>query len=106
MTRQLFPHAVILFQSCLPIRGMYSYIARNVVEFNELLKDLCFKNNCIYVDCFADFLTRDFRYANQDLYHDWLHLNNSGLGVLVSWIKLVVNQNAFDYRVVDKLRVY
>ena len=49
MTRQLFPHAVILFQSCLPIRGMYSYIARNVVEFNELLKDLCFKNNCIYV---------------------------------------------------------
>jgi len=103
MTKQLFPHATVLFQACLPIRCMYTYIAKNVVDFNRLLKELCFKNNCIFIDCFKDFLTWDLRYANKDLYYDWLHLNNHGLGVLVSWIKHVVNRNYFDYRIVDKL---
>ena len=103
MTKVLFPHAVILFHSCLPIRCMYSYMARDVVEFNNLLRDICFKNNYIYVDCFKHFLTHDFRYANHELYHDWLHLNNRGLGILASWIKCVVNQNSFDYKVVDHL---
>ena len=102
-TKLLFPHAVISFHSCLPIRGMYSYIAKNVVEFNNLLRDLCFTMNCIYVDCFKDFLTHDFRYANHDLYHDWLHLNNRGLGVLSTWIKYFVNEVGFQYRIVDNI---
>ena len=82
MTKCLFPAAIILFQCCLPIRCMYPYIARNVVDFNNMLRDICFFNNCVYIDC------------NKDLYHDWLHMNNRGVSVLYTWIKFVVNGNS------------
>ena len=101
-TKSLFPAAIVIFQCCLPIRCMYPYIARNVIEFNLILKDLCFLNNCVYLDCFKDFLTFDRRFCNADLYHDWLHLNNKGVGVLSTWLKYVVNENSFD-RVIDNL---
>ena len=101
-TKSLFPAAVVIFQCCLPIRCMYSYIARNVLEFNSILKDLCLLNNCVYIDCFRDFLNFDLKFCNKELYHDWLHLNNRGVGVLSNWLKYVVNENSFD-RVVNNL---
>ena len=102
MTKSLFPAAIILFQCCLPIRCMYPYIARNVLDFNDMIREFCFFNNCVFIDCFADFLTRDFKFCNKELYHDWLHLNNRGVGVLSTWLKFIVNENSFD-RVVDNL---
>ena len=102
-TQFLFPTAVILFQSCLPIRCLYPYIARNVLDFNDMLRDFCQMNRaCVYIDCFADFLTRDNRFCNRDLYHDWLHLNSRGVGVLSTWLKYVINENSFN-RVVNNL---
>jgi lysophospholipase L1-like esterase len=100
MTKCLFPTAVILFQCCLPIRCMYPYIARNVLDFNNLLREICFFNNCVYIDCFSSFLTSNF--CNRHLYHDWLHLNNKGVGVLSTWLKYIINENSFD-RVVNNL---
>ena len=102
MTKCLFPAAIILFQCCLPIRCMYPYIARNVVDFNNMLREICYFNNCVYVDCFSSFLTSNLNSCNRNLYHDWLHLNNRGVGVLCTWLKFVVNENSFD-RVVNNL---
>ena len=102
MTKELFPAAVILFQSCLPIKCVYSYIGRNVCDFNAMLRDLCLDHNCVFVDCFRVFLSRSGSEVNANLYHDWLHLNNRGVGVLSTWLKFIVNENSFD-RVVDNL---
>ncbi len=102
LTKNIFPAAIILFQSCLPIKPIYSYIPKNVVEFNRLLRNLCLDYNCVYIDCFKDFLTRDTRYQNSDLFYDWLHLNRQGNGVLSTWLKYVVNENSYD-RVLDSL---
>lgn len=101
-TKQLFPAAIIIIQCCLPIKCLYSYIAKNVLDFNNILKDLCFINNCVFLDCFADFLTRNFISCNSQLYHDWLHLNMRGVGILSTWLKFVVNEHSFD-RVVNNL---
>ncbi len=102
MTKDLFPAAIVLFQCCLPIKCVYPYTARNVLDFNALLKELCLENNCVYIDCFDDFLTRDHIYRNNELYHDWLHLNNRGVGVLSTWLKFVINENSFD-RIVSNM---
>ena len=102
MTKELFPAAIILFQSCLPIKCVYSYIPRNVLDFNVMLRDLCLDYNCVFVDCFRVFLSYSGVEVNNDLYHDWLHLNNRGVGVLSTWLKYLVNENSFD-RVVDNL---
>ncbi len=102
LTKNIFPAAIVLFQCCLPIKPIYSYIAKNVLEFNRLLRNLCLDNNCVYIDCFRDFLTRDLRDPNNELYYDWLHLNRQGNGVLSIWLKFVVNENSYD-RVVDNL---
>ena len=102
-TKSLFPHAVIIFQSCLPIRSFGHEVAHNVLAFNFLLKDLTkVYANCVYMDCFKDFLTPDFRFCNDKLYHDWIHLNKYGIHVLSTWLKLVVNENSYD-RIIDNL---
>ena len=101
-TKDFFPAAIVIFQCCLPIHCMYPYTASNVIKFNLILKDVCAQNNCVYLDCFKDFLTYDNRFCNKELYHDWLHLNNRGVGVLSTWLKFVINENSFD-RVIDNL---
>ncbi len=106
MTKDLFPAAIVLFQCCLPIKCVYPYIARNVLDFNALLKELCLENNCVYIDCFVDFLTSDRIFRNNELYHDWLHLNNRGVGVLSTWLKFIINENSFDRVVNNMLGIY
>ena len=81
---------------------MYAYTASNVLNFNRIVKDVCAQKNCVYLDCFKDFLTYDRNFCNSVLYHDWLHLNNRGVGVLSTWLKFVINENSFD-RVIDNL---
>ncbi len=105
MTKELFPAAIILFQSCLPIKCVYSYIAGNVLDFNTMLRDLCLDYNCVFVDCFRVFLSCDGSQVNDNLYHDWLHLNNRGVGVLSTWIKFLINENCFDRIVNNLLRI-
>ena len=76
---------------------LHSYIVKNVLDFNNLLKDLCLMNNCVFLDCFSDFLTRDFRSCHSELYHDWLYLNiMKVVGLLSTWLNIVVNEHSFD----------
>ena len=56
----------------------------------------------VIIICFRDFLNFDLKFCNKELYHDWLHLNNRGVGVLSNWLKYVVNENSFD-RIVNNL---
>lgn len=92
----LFPGSIIIFQCCLPIRNLYWYTVPNVVDFNSLLSSLCREYNCIYLDCFKDFLTVDMEYQAPYLFRDWLHLNADGLGILGGWFKYIVNQDSFN----------
>ena len=96
-TKMLFPGAIIMFQCCLPIRNIYWYTAPNVLNFNNLLCSLCQDFNCVYIDCFRDFLDEDGLDYNRYLFYDWLHLNDDGLGVLGSWLKAIINVNSYNY---------
>ena len=95
-TKTLFPGAIILFQACLPIRNLYWYTAPNVINFNNLLCSLCSEYNCIYIDCFRDFVSDDRKDHKQSLFWDWLHLNDGGLAVLAVWLKYIVDQNSYN----------
>ena len=94
--KDLFPHATLIFQSCLPIKVTYSYTVRNVLDFNSLLREICLSLDCVYLDCFNSFLSSDREDYNKYLYSDWLHLNGKGLAILAKWFKYVVNQSSFD----------
>ncbi len=101
-TKNIFPAAIVIFQCCLPIKELYSYIANNVIDFNCMLRNVCMTYNCVYLDCFRDFLTPYSCSVNSNLYYDWLHLNAHGVSVLAKWLKFVVRQNSFD-RVTSKI---
>lgn len=94
--KSLFPSSMVIFQCCLPIRNLYYYTVSNVLEFNKLLCRLCNEYNCIYVDCFRDFLDYEGTDQFKDLFHDWLHLNYEGLGVLAVWYKYIIKQDSFN----------
>ena len=93
----LFPGAIILFFCCLPIQNLYWYTVSNVHNFNRMLRTLCYENNCVYVNCFRDFLSADGSDYNSDLYRNWLHLNWPGKSILCSWLKYVISQTSFNF---------
>ena len=95
--KNMFPDAIILVQCCLPIRELYWYTIPNVLNFNKMLSQICSLFNCIYIDCFKHFLTEDGRAQNPNLFYDWLHLNDVGLGILCYWLKFIVSQSSFNY---------
>ena len=96
-TKVMFPGAIVLIQCCLPIRNLYWYTVPNVMEFNKILIDICREYNCVYIDCFREFLTGNGSDQNQDLFSDWLHLNGRGLSILSSWFKVITNQSSYNY---------
>ena len=96
IAKDLFPYATLIFQSCLPMKVAYKYTVRNVLDFNALLREICFSRDCVYLDCFNSFLSSDNKDYNENLYSDWLHLNGKGLAILAKWFKYIVNQTSFD----------
>ena len=103
----LFPDAIILFQCCLPIRNIYNYTVKNVLNFNSMLKSLCYDLNCVYVDCFRLFLSADESDHNHSLFYDWLHLHWNGKGVLGNFLCHVINQNSYlccDSKPLERVR--
>ena len=96
-TKMWFPDSIIIFQCCLPIKNVYNFTVSNVLEFNKILKDVCNTFlNCLYNDCFWDFVDSNYFDCDSELYRDWLHLNKNGLGVLCSWIKYIVHKDSFN----------
>ena len=91
-----FPGAVILVLSTLPMKNMFWYTCQNFINFNHILKDVCYKTNCYYVDCFDNFVNEDCSDYNKLLFRDPWHLNKKGLGLLCTILKGVINWNYFS----------
>lgn len=94
----LFPNALIIFTTVLPIRALYNYTAFTVNSFNSLLYQVCNDFGCIFYDCFLDFLAPDQRDYNSSLFRDKWHLNENGLRLLCRSIKDCVYGRLFDSR--------
>ena len=91
-----FPGATICVCSNLPMRNMYNYTAHNFLTFNNILRDACYKTNTFYIDFFNNFLSYDRMDFNHLLFRDNFHLNNKGLGVLCSILKMIINCDCFS----------
>ena len=94
----LFPSALIVFTTMLPISALYNYTAPTVNSFNRLLFEVCCDLGCIFFDCFRDFLSQDFRDYNRNLFRDKWHPNEKGLRVLCRAIKFCIYGNLFTSR--------
>ena len=93
--KDLFPGVNSLVFSTLPMARVYNYTVHNCYAFNDILKEVCYKTNSYYVDCFDNFLTSDRFDINNLLYKDCYHLNKKGVGVLCSILKMVINCDYF-----------
>ena len=91
-----FPGAQIIFKCVLPMGIMYWYTAKSVHDFNYLLLDICTKFDCIFFDCFRDFLDQWGNFNNEYLYRDRIHLNDAGLRILCRALKFVIYRNVFN----------
>ncbi len=91
----LFPHALIVFTTVLPIRALYNYTASTINDFNKLIFEVCNRFGCIFFDCFYDFLAPDLRDYNSTLFRDKWHLNDLGLRILCRALKYCVYGNLF-----------
>ena len=99
-TKKLFPCAVIVIVSVLPMKNMYKYTVKNFMKFNEILQEVATVCNCIFVDCFWDFLTPDKYDINPDLYcWDGLHLSREGLEFLGEWFYYLVNMKYYSNKI-------
>ena len=101
----LFPNALIIFTTVLPIRALYNYTAFTVNSFNSLLYQVCNDFGCIFYDCFLDFLAPDQRDYNSSLFRDKWHLNENGLRLLCRSIKDCVYGRLFDSRANCKIEI-
>ena len=92
----LFPHAMIVFQTVLPIRVLNKYTGDTFHSFNRLLRDICGRRGCIFLDCFADFLDESGDDINTYFYRDDLHLNLFGLMRLCRALKFAIHRSIFN----------
>ena len=96
-TKRYFPGCIVYVQCVLPIGRKHWFTAPNVLDFNQLLRDICHQIPCcMYIDCFWDFVLKDRSDHNYNLFKDWLHLNKLGVGILCRWLKYVINSNVFN----------
>ena len=94
--KSCFPGAIVLVMSTLPMKNMYWYTCQNFLEFNDILRNVSYKTNTYYVDCFSNFVSEDGYDHNKYLFNDPFHLNRKGLGILCSILKAVINCDSFS----------
>ncbi len=85
----LFPYAIIVFTTVLPMRAFHNYTAHTINAFNRLIFEVCRDLGCVFFDCFHDFLAPDFRDYNPDLFRDKWHLNEKGLRLFCRTLKYI-----------------
>ena len=96
-TKLLFPTAMIIFRTVIPIRNVNNYYTVDVVhDFNYLLLDICRKRGCVFYDCFSDFLGQGDMDIDDRLYRDNLHLNAKGVGILCRSMKYVIFKDIYN----------
>ena len=98
--KEKFPGVRVVLQSVLPMEDRYWYTVGNVLAFNEMLKDVCAKYDCYYLDVFRDFLMFDRRSFNQGLFRDWLHPNRLGCNILSRYYSFITNNNCNKFSMI------
>ena len=75
------PTVQIYIQSGTPMRSDFAYFTKeNMDEYNELLKRICEKYNCTYVDV-TDGLLDENGYMREELRQDNVHMNTEGCAI-------------------------
>ena len=101
--KELFPRAKIFFQSLIPLhitRENESYVARNLLQFNSMLFDVCKHEKVYMFDIFGMFLLGIYRNPHlfPEGYRD-IHPNKRGLGLLAKeYIKRIHCKNFDPFR--------
>ena len=101
--KELFPRAKIFFQSLIPLpitRENESYVARNLLQFNSMLFDVCKHEKVYMFDVFGMFLLGIYRNPRlfPEGYRD-IHPNKRGLGLLArEYIKRIHCKNFDPFR--------
>ena len=96
LIKYLLPEAQVIIKCVLPMTRYYRYIVQTIHDFNLLLLEICGKNGCIFLDCFADFLDYYGCEKDDSLYRDRWHLNGEGLKVLCRALKFAIYQDIFN----------
>ena len=77
--RTQFPLAKIWFQSLIPLPHQHMYTEVNVLQYNDILYDICTMNHIYYLDCFEAFLTYD-GYRFEELFKNWNNIHPNKFG--------------------------
>ena len=95
-TKYLFPNAKIYMQSLIPIKRRNMFTAKNVLDFNRLIYEMCVLHKCYYMDIFKPFLNYYGSDINSLLYTDEVHLNQYGTVMLARAYKAIINNFRFN----------
>ena len=89
--RTQIPSASVWFQSLIPLPHQHNFTEVNVMQYNDLLYEICITNHIYYLDCFNTFLTHD-GFRIEHLFHSRfnIHPNSRGLSELARiYLKLI-----------------
>ena len=102
LAKTLFPDAKIWFQSVIPILIQNQFTAKNVIEYNRMLYDVCVHSMTYYLNVFKQFLQFDrvkcdsFRNEFYFVNFKNIHLNRVGLGLLARFYIKLIHSNQFN----------
>ena len=83
-------------QSLIPIKRRNMFTAKNVLDFNRLIYEMCVLHKCYYMDIFKPFLNYYGSDINSLLYTDEVHLNQYGTVMLARAYKAIINNFRFN----------
>ena len=95
LRRHFGTNVSIYFTSVLPMKVMYTYTARNFLNFNMLLREICGTMGCGYLNWFNYFLDSNGYDYNKELYADPIHLNRAGYELLHKGLKYAVDADRY-----------
>ena len=99
VVKELFPSAKIYVQSLIPLPLGNRFTSRNVLNFNNLLYDLCVKNHIYYVNVFHNLLDIKGCKRNPALFpreESDCHPNLRGMGVLAKVYIFLIHSRRFN----------
>ena len=92
-----FPSASVWFQSLIPFPHQHRYTEVNVMQYNDLLYEICMLNHIFYLDCFNSYLTYDgFRSENLFLNFNNIHPNRHGYSLLARIYLNIIHSKRFN----------
>lgn len=98
----LFPDATVWFQSLIPLIVQNQFSVKNILQYNNLLFEVCSYMKIYFLDVFGIFLKYDHKrqglFRNEFLFVSSknIHLNKIGLGLLAKTYIRIIHANKFN----------